>query len=129
MAEPPSVCPLHNLARVPSGQRGRKARCPECAREKDRRKHARLMANPTRRLRRTERYRKYPTDPALAHKWRARQIAHNAIKSGKLVRQPCEVCGAVQVEAHHDDYAKPLSVRWLCRPHHREHHKLHGSPE
>ena len=27
------------------------------------------------------------------------------------------------VEAHHDDYFKPLDVRWLCFRHHRE---LHG---
>lgn len=53
--------------------------------------------------------------------------AHNkvaiAIKCGKLTRQPCEVCGADSpVEAHHDDYSKPLEVRWLCQYHHKEHH-------
>lgn len=38
-------------------------------------------------------------------------------------KQPCEVCGAEKSEAHHDDYTKPLSVRWLCRSHHRLHHE------
>lgn len=47
----------------------------------------------------------------------------NAIRDGKLIRQPCEVCGDLKVDAHHDDYSKPLDVRWLCRPHHAVHHK------
>jgi hypothetical protein len=45
------------------------------------------------------------------------------IRRGKMVRQPCEVCGATPAEAHHDDYGKPRDVRWLCPPHHREHHR------
>ena len=46
-----------------------------------------------------------------------------AIKSGKLVRQPCEDCGKIPSEAHHTDYSKPLDVRWLCR---KCHLGLHG---
>ena len=53
-------------------------------------------------------------------KVKARMAVTNAIAAGRLHRQPCEVCGAVLVEAHHDDYAKPLEVRWLCRSHHIE---------
>lgn len=49
-----------------------------------------------------------------------------AIRKGKLTRQPCEECGAEKAEGHHDDYAKPLEVRWLCRTHHRQHHAKHG---
>ena len=49
-----------------------------------------------------------------------------AIKAGKLVRQPCEECGAEKSEGHHDDYAKPLEVRWLCRSHHRQWHIDNG---
>jgi ribosomal protein S27AE len=47
-----------------------------------------------------------------------------AIKAGKLIRKPCEVCGEAKVEAHHDDYNKTYDVRWLCGKHHREHHML-----
>jgi hypothetical protein len=43
----------------------------------------------------------------------------NAVRDGRLMKQPCEVCGATKVEAHHDDYTKPLEVRWLCNPHHK----------
>ena len=42
----------------------------------------------------------------------------NAVRDGKLIKQPCEVCGDVKVQAHHDDYGKPLEVRWLCQEHH-----------
>lgn len=53
---------------------------------------------------------------------KARGDANHAIRDGLLVRKPCEVCGARKVEAHHDDYAKPLDVRWLCKLHHTELH-------
>lgn len=50
-----------------------------------------------------------------------------AITVGTLVRQSCEVCGSARaVDAHHDDYANPLDVRWLCRSHHQKHHAQHG---
>jgi len=45
-----------------------------------------------------------------------------ALKSGKLIRQPCEVCNEPRVQAHHDDYSKPLDVKWLCVKHHAERH-------
>lgn len=55
-----------------------------------------------------------------------RRKAHNAtsraISEGLLKKQPCEVCQYPIVEAHHDDYSKPLEVRWLCVKHHNEHH-------
>jgi len=44
----------------------------------------------------------------------------NAIRDGRLSRQPCEVCQAPEAQAHHADYSKPLEVRWLCFRHHRE---------
>jgi hypothetical protein len=53
----------------------------------------------------------------------ARKAVANAIRAGKLTRQPCEKCGAEIAQAHHDDYEQPLVVRWLCRLHHDEHHR------
>ena len=52
----------------------------------------------------------------------ARRKVHRAVKSGKLTRLPCEHpgCDEVVTFAHHDDYSKPLDVRWLCRAHHIE---------
>lgn len=52
-------------------------------------------------------------------KVRAWRLVATAIRSGRLVRQPCEICGARRVEAHHPDYRKPLAVEWLCYRHHR----------
>lgn len=61
------------------------------------------------------------------HENKLKQQAHRkvsyAIKTGDLVRQPCERCGAtVGVVAHHEDYTKPLDVVWLCETHHKERH-------
>ncbi|MQX79562.1 hypothetical protein GHK80_26495 [Sinorhizobium medicae] len=35
---------------------------------------------------------------------------------------PCEVCGVEAVDAHHDQYGEPLSLRWLCGRHHTRLH-------
>ena len=51
----------------------------------------------------------------------------NAIRDGRLTRQPCEACGD-KAQAHHDDYSKPLDVRWLCTKHHAEWHR-HNTPK
>lgn len=53
---------------------------------------------------------------------KARWTVNDAIKCGKLTRGNCEMRGREcdgPIEGHHDDYTKPLEVRWLCRKHHR----------
>lgn len=61
-----------------------------------------------------------PSDPAL--KTQARSRVAYALKTGRLVRKPCEVCGEERVQAHHDDYTRQLEVRWFCQSHHQQHH-------
>lgn len=68
------------------------------------------------------RYRALNDDKVLAQK-----EAQKAIARGELVREPCEICGAEKTDAHHDDYNKPLEVRWLCRSCHKEWHE-HNMP-
>jgi len=52
---------------------------------------------------------------------RARNKVHGAIRTGKLERQPCEICGDPKSEGHHyKGYENALDVQWLCRLHHRE---------
>lgn len=60
----------------------------------------------------------------LAHpiKSKARRLLNNAIQSGRIKRQSCEICGEQRTHAHHDNYRKPYDVRWLCIRHHAEHH-------
>ena len=60
-------------------------------------------------------------------KRKAQYTAGNALRAGLIVRKPCEVCGKEKAHAHHDDYSRPLDVRWLCTTHHAEWHR-HNTP-
>lgn len=57
---------------------------------------------------------------------RDRYRAHHRVSDAKrrhgMKKQPCEICGDSNVDAHHEDYSKPLEIRWLCRKHHVETH-------
>lgn len=66
-----------------------------------------------------EQFKKYVAKYPERHN--IRQQTNRAINSGKLIRPDyCVECNfEVFVEAHHDDYNKPLSIRWLCK-------KCHG---
>ena len=60
---------------------------------------------------------------------KARSILNHYLRDNHIDRKPCEVCGNSKTEAHHDDYDKPLEVRWLCFKCHRRYHKFHDNPE
>lgn len=53
----------------------------------------------------------------------ARWTVRNAIRDGRLIKQPCKRCGNPKSQAHHKDYSKPLNVVWLCQRHHNEVHE------
>ncbi len=63
---------------------------------------------------------------ANPEKRRAPVYVHRACKSGELVR--AEICSrpsctnTERIEAHHEDYSKPLDVEWLCESCHKKHH-------
>lgn len=122
--------PLTEFYKHPKMGDGRLGKCKECTKtdvalnyrtnrdhyaqyEKERfqRPERKLYALEAQRKRRA----KYPG------KARALAAVSNAIRSGKLSKERCEKCGE-QAQAHHDDYRKPLKIRWLCRKHHLEHH-------
>lgn len=44
----------------------------------------------------------------------ALSYANTYQRRGKLVPQPCETCGSPTAKKHHDDFDKPLEIRWLC---------------
>jgi transposase-like protein len=64
---------------------------------------------------------------------RAQNLVEIAVRRGILTPSSCESCGANghfkdgrrEVQGHHDDYNKPLDVRWLCQKCHHAWHKSH----
>ena len=58
------------------------------------------------------------TDYELGLRKEAHKLATKGVINGTIQKKPCEVCGKIDAVAHHDDYLKPLDVRWLCRTHH-----------
>ena len=112
---------------------GLTARCKKCLSDYDK-----TRANLPKRVEARKLYAKTETGKAAAIRAKRKYIERcavkrgvhvitgNAIRDGKLVKQPCEVCGAKKVHAHHDDYAKPLDVRWLCPKHHMQWHRENG---
>lgn len=86
-------------------------RCLECERKRTKRNY----------LKYHDYYKK--RDSTVTEKTIARSKLRSAVARGAVKRKPCEVCGAVKAQAHHDDYSKPLEVRFLCKKHHAQHHR------
>ena len=68
------------------------------------------------------RYGRKPLSESQRMRANARSYAKVYLLRGKLERGLCEDCGRVGEEMHHDDYSKPLEIRWFCRVHHLQHH-------
>ncbi len=72
-----------------------------------------------------EKYAEYQRKSSAAYrlkypeKAKAHDAVNNAVRDGRLKKQPC-YCGETIVEAHHEDYSKPLDVEWLCNWHHKQ---------
>ena len=47
----------------------------------------------------------------------------SALRRGLIEKEPCEVCGSIDVDGHHDSYDRPMDVRWLCRRDHKAEHR------
>lgn len=62
---------------------------------------------------------KYP------EKYKARSEVAGAVRNGRLIKpDKCERCARdYKIQAHHDDYGKPLDVVWLCTACHGERHR------
>ena len=121
--------PLDDFYRHPAMKDGHVNKCKECNKRDVRKNRA---AN-------VEYYRAYDTsrksrlayDPEAARvkrqrdkeKFRARRMVAYQVSKGNLVAEPCSNCGSENhLHAHHDDYSKPLNVRWLCAACHSQHH-------
>jgi len=90
--------------------------CSLQEREAKRRWYATPEGAASRSKNRKDFYQKHP------ERKRAHMAVYRALKRGTLKRGVCEKCSKQQVQAHHDDYSKPLEVRWLCFQHHQEAH-------
>ena len=55
-------------------------------------------------------------------KIRAKSTIGKEVKSGRMKRLPCKVCGTARVDGHHPNYSEQLSVIWLCPSHHKRIH-------
>ncbi len=71
---------------------------------------------------------RYRRDAGVRKKRIARVIAGRAKRNGRLEQKPCEECGAPNAEIHHEDYDRPLDVRWLCSDCHGAEHYPEARP-
>ena len=98
--------------------------CPDCGGESHRvnsRCKACSKANRLKLVR--EGVSRWAAKPENRIKIRAHGRVRWAKKTGKIPWEaPCEVCGEMTTTTHHDDYEKPLAVRFLCEQHHKEVH-------
>jgi ribosomal protein S27AE len=114
---------------------GLAAKCKQCAKKYDDAR-ANLPHRVSARLQysKTENYRL--SHNAANHKWEksnqkkksASCSVNNAVRDHKIEKPThCSECNTeTQLHGHHDDYNKPLEVRWLCSKCHRAWHKEHG---
>lgn len=107
-------------------------KCKECA-KKDVRKNRKQNVSYYREYDRARGNRQQPGyndeyKQRFPGKHKAHRAVEMAVRSGKMRREShCEKCGSSDaVHAHHDDYAFPLTVRWLCAACHHEWHAEHG---
>ena len=87
---------------------GYHSRCRDCTNNQRARKHRKYITKNLNEI----------TDARELLKRKARIEVANAVKTGKLVRQDCMLCGDPKTYGHHLDYDYPLAVVWLCRKHH-----------
>jgi hypothetical protein len=120
--------PLSEFYKHPQMKDGHLNKCKDCT-KKDAKENRNKNIEYYRQYDRDREYRK---NPAYLKKYRAankqRTRAHRMVSyhvsKGNLTAQPCERCGTTErVEAHHEDYSKPLDVMWLCSIHHKARHK------
>lgn len=72
------------------------------------------------------RSREYRSTEEGKYKDNVRSLVAHAVRSGVIIRpNNCSACNKeVFVEAHHEDYEKPLEVIWLCKKCHEIKHHL-----
>lgn len=143
--------PLDSFYKHPEMKDGRVNKCKDCNKKDVKENRAakidyyqeydRARANRPDRVKAREEYAKTEEGKAAHNKAKQRWsdanqikraasiIVNNAIRSGKLSKgYKCSECGKSEgkIHGHHDDYTKPLDVRWLCPKCHSDWHKQNG---
>lgn len=109
-----------NLEAVRAYDRNR----PNAAKRKilNRQNYRKRASTPEGRAKENERGRKHREKNKLART--AYALCEYAIRSGKLKQMPCQRCRSKKhIDAHHEDYTKPMEVTWLCRDCHGLRHR------
>lgn len=91
----------------------RDGKCMTCGAPRVNAKHCAKHRDYANKLHRT-------TDKANPTKAKARTAVMLALRRGEITRGNCH-CGKPGF-AHHEDYAKPLQITWVCHAHHCEAH-------
>jgi hypothetical protein len=116
--------------------------CKECRTKysrdnKDRDKKSKdkyRLANKEKIYENTKTWRKKNPEKIVEHvkNWRSKNVDkvrtwqkyQDAILAGKIIAKTCcEKCNSQPVQAHHEDYSKPLEVIYLCKKCHSARHK------
>lgn len=130
-----SLKPLSDFYKHSKMQDGHLNKCKTCTKEdvaKNRienletiREYDRNRPNKVERNGYNQRYSKEYRE-RFPNKYAAHILVNNYLRDGKLTKGVCEVCESTNTVAHHDDYSKPLEVRWLCQAHHVQWHVANG---
>ena len=103
---------------------GLRSWCKECDKKRG---HSRYLKNKDHCLEMNKKWRLRNPDKSYAiskkqtlkypDKRKARKAVYYAVKVGKLIKPDiCSHCFKKRkVESHHEDYSKPLEVKWLCK--------------
>ena len=130
--------PLTDFYKHPQMKDGRLNKCKECNKadvRKNRKDNIdyyrqydvdRFANNPERRKLAIENCKNYRKQNPV--KYKAHAMVNSRIRSGAIIKaDQCECCDSIEnLHAHHDDYAKPLDIRWLCPVCHKAWHSKYG---
>lgn len=113
----------HPVLRLREKLRGKRRRAENEGRAQERERKRKWRATQSGKVAIKREFEKLKSTEAGRLVIRARSILNQAIKSGKVIRMPCVVCGDPKSQGHHPDYNKPLEVDWLCALHHKQEHE------